>query len=84
MSDAFRLEHAADFDRLFGRVAGIGVDQLVDAIAEGTRDERDDLLGAARPFVPVAATFGADPPLEGIEAFLVAELEKTVGFGFGA
>ena len=78
MRDALRLEHAADFDRPGWRIAGIGIDELGDAVAQRPGDQRHDRFGASRPFVPVAAAFGADAPLEGVETLFVAQPQEAV------
>ena len=79
VADAFGLEQTSHLDGALRRVAGIGVDKLRHAIAKRARNGGNDLFGAARPFVLVAAAFGADAPLEGIEALFVAQLRRGAG-----
>ena len=77
------LQQASDFDGALRRIAGIGIDQLVNSVAKCAGNGLDDLFRAARPFVAVAPAFRADPPFEGIETMTVAQCHQPFGLVCG-
>ena len=83
MDDAVVLEHAAERDRPSRRVAAVAVDQQRCVVAECCAHRRDNRLGAAGPFVLVAADLLADAELEGVVAVRVAQPGETRGLVLG-
>ena len=80
MRESVVLQHVPDLDRARRRIAGVGVHQERHVVAQRLAHGRNDRFGPTRPLVPVAADFGADAELEGVEAKVVAQPPEAVGF----
>ena len=80
VADAVILKHMAHFDRPLHVKARVGIDQKIGPPAQSLGHGRDDLFGAARPFVDIVATLGADAEFHRVKALVVAKPQQARGF----